>query len=68
MYDKARIVLEYTLKLSKDISGVYTMLGKIYLSDGDVELITGLIHLAGQSDMISKNSVCNRLRELIGSY
>lgn len=68
MYDKARIVLEYTLKLSKDISGVYTMLGKIYLSDGEVELITGLIHLAGQSDMISKNSVCNSLRELIDSY
>lgn len=68
MHDKARIVLEYALELSKDMAGVYTMLAKIYIANDEIELISGLIRLAGQSDMISRQSVCNSLRELINSY
>lgn len=68
MYTEARTVLEYTLELSKDMSGVYNMLGQIYLANGDIELISSLIQTAGQSDMMNKQSVCNTLRELINSY
>lgn len=68
VYDKARIVLEYTLELSKDMSGVYTMLGKIYLANDEIELITGLIRMAENSGMMNRQSVCNALRELINTY
>lgn len=67
-YDKARIVLEYSLTLSKELSGAYTMLGMIYKDNDEIELISGLIHQAEESDTITSKSTCNTLKNIINSY
>lgn len=68
MYDDARIVLEYNLSLSKDMSGVYTMLGMIYRNNGEIELISNLIHIAEENESISSKTICNNLKDIINSY
>lgn len=68
LYDDARIVLEYNLTLSKDMSGVYTMLGLIYRESGEIKSITNLIHIAEESDALTSNSICAKLKDIINSY
>ncbi len=66
--DDAVIVLEYTLKMSDDVSGAYSMLGTIYRDKGEIGRITELLHIAEESDSISKDSICSNLKDLINSY
>ena len=68
LFDDARVVLEYVLTLSDNMSLAYTMLGSIYLSQGEIQLITELIHKVETSDSLTGKSTCNKLRNLINNY
>jgi hypothetical protein len=68
LMDDARTVLEYTLSLSDDISGAYTMLANIYRDSGEIGLITDLIHTAEESGSMTSANICNNLRDMINSY
>lgn len=67
-FDDARLVLEYTLSLTDDISGAYIMLGSIYKDKGEIELISNLLKKAEASASITSKSTCKALKDMINSY
>lgn len=67
-YDRAKQILEYALELGSDISTTYTMLADIYLQADSLDKVQALIGQVDQSDSFMKESIKNKLTEMIRSY
>lgn len=67
-YDRAKQILEYALALGSDISTTYTMLADIYLQTDSLDKVQALIDQVDQSDSFMKESIKNKLTEMIRSY
>lgn len=65
---RARQILEYAIELGSDISTTYTTLGKIYLQEDAIEKIQSLADHIEQTDSFMKDSIKNKLLEIIRTY
>jgi len=61
-FARAKQVMEYALSIGSDISSVYTTLGHIYASEGNLSKIDGLIAEVDASDNSLKNSIIRQLQ------
>jgi hypothetical protein len=59
---RAKQVMEYSLSIESDISSVYTTLGHIYASEGDLQKLDKLIATAQASELALKDSVIRQLQ------
>lgn len=66
--NRAKQILEYAIELGSDISTTYTTLATIYLQKDAIEKIQELIHQIEQTDSLMKESIKNKLLQMIQSY
>ncbi|MDE6566931.1 MAG: hypothetical protein K2K70_04245 [Lachnospiraceae bacterium] len=65
---RAKQILEYAIELDSDISSTYTTLASIYLQEDAIEKIQELIHKIEQTDSLMKETIKNKLLQMIQSY
>ena len=66
--DRAKQILEYAIELGSDISSTYTVLASIYLQEDAIEKIQGLINQIEQTDSLMKDTIKNKLLQMVQSY
>lgn len=64
----AKQILEYAIELGSDISTTYTTLAKIYLQEDAIEKLQSLADQIEQTDSFMKESIKNKLLEIIRTY
>ncbi len=66
--EQARQVLEYAIELGSDISSTYITLANIYLQEDSIEKIQELINQIDQTNSLMKESIKNKLLQMIQNY
>ncbi len=67
--NRARQIFEYAVNtLNCDISGCYTGLAKIYLENDDIDKVQKLIDKVEYSDAYLKESIINKLNQMLQNY
>lgn len=61
-FSRAKQVMEYSLSIGSDISSVYTTLGHIYASEGNIQKINELITEVTDSEIPLKDSIIKQLQ------
>lgn len=67
-YAKAKQILEYAIELGSDVSATYLTLARIYLHEDSLEKIQSLIDKIEATDSFMKDSIKNKLIQIIREY
>lgn len=61
-FTRAKQIMEYSISIESDISKVYTTLGHIYATEGNLQKINDLITTVENSDAALKSSIVKQLQ------
>lgn len=65
LVSETKTVLEYAVSIGTDVSGTYSLLAKIYDSEGNTDKIKELIPVASEINSLMKDSIVSNLESYI---
>lgn len=68
LFPEAKLVLEFAISCSTDVTESYVNLGTIYKNDSQPEKINQLITKAETLNSLSKNNIVKKLTDILNSY